>query len=140
MTRPPLDITDVRIVLARRPDSGCVAFASFTVSGVLAVKDVRIVANGDKLFCAMPAKPITDKCPGCRAKNPITAGFCNGCGDALPPLPPTPAGERHRTHTGILFPVNRATREHVEAAILAEYHREAEAARSPGYVPRFTVA
>lgn len=55
-----MNITDVRIRLVSKPDSKLLAVASFTIDGAFVVHDVKIIADPNGNFIAMPSKQRPD--------------------------------------------------------------------------------
>ncbi len=55
-----MNITEIRIRLIRQPRGGVVATAAITIDHALAVHDILVVEEGDRLFLAMPSRRCAD--------------------------------------------------------------------------------
>lgn len=131
-------ITEVRIKLVEEKDNNerLHAFCSVTFDNAFVVRDLKIIEGTKGYFVAMPSRKLTDRCPGCGAKNYLRSRFCCSCGlklDEHRALRHSPDG-RAKLHADIAHPINSACRETIQAAVIAAYHDEQEKAKLPGYV------
>jgi len=53
-----MDITEVRVYPRNGNDGGLKAFASITLDGTFAVKDLKVIEGEKGLFVAMPARKL----------------------------------------------------------------------------------
>jgi len=128
-----VQITEVRIHLNAGGDERLLAFCSITFEAAFVVRDIKIIRGLDGPFVAMPSRKLMARCPACGMKNVVRAGYCNACGRSLP----VEADVAHRRlHADIAHPINSASREALERAILHEYEAERARASQPGYVVR----
>lgn len=131
-------VTEVRIKLVddntQQGNDRLRAFCSITIDNAFVVRDLRLIEGANGLFVAMPSRKLTDRCPKCRQKNPLTARYCAYCGIRLPerPLPRDEEG-RLRLHQDVAHPVNQRCREMIQRAVIEAFHRELERSREPGY-------
>lgn len=125
-----IEVTFVRIKLPHEPpqlrkDWRFLGYADVEFDDCFVVKDCRIlVGGGGTPFVVFPSKKVTDRCPSCRAGNPIRARFCNECGGALDPDRPAPVVRAGRTHLhlDVCHPFRVGLREVVRDAVLEAYH------------------
>src|SRR4051812_8385209 len=73
-------ITEVRIKLMEDNHERLQAFCSVTFDDSFVIRDLKIIEGTKGSFVAMPSRKLTDRCPGCGAKNHLRARFCNQCG------------------------------------------------------------
>lgn len=137
-----MDITEVRIKLAPRDDSGrterLAAFATVTFDGVFVVHDVKVIDGSRGFAVDMPSRKLTDRCDRCGGKNHLRARFCNQCGGALGAKPaPTDDRGRVKYHDNVAHPIDPACRGAIDAAVLAAYADELERSGLPGYACRY---
>ncbi len=131
-----MDITEVRIRLLEGRRDRLRAYATITLASEFVVRDLRIIEGARGIFVAMPSRRLADRCPRCGGKNHLRASFCNECGSRLPASRvPRDSTGRMRLHCDISHPVNRESRERMEAIVLARYHEEVEAKRRGQYQP-----
>ncbi|HET6250108.1 MAG TPA: SpoVG family protein [Tepidisphaeraceae bacterium] len=135
-----MQLTEIRINLCGQRGSRLKAFCSLTFDDTFVIRDVKLIDGNDGLFLAMPSRKLSDHCPRCREKNHLRARYCNNCGTRL-------NEERHhqyrngngqnrlKLHADIAHPINAECRAGIERCVLAEYDRELERSRQPGYVP-----
>jgi len=132
-------ITEVRVKLMGDRSDKLLAFCSITLEGEMVVRDLKIIGGAKGLFVAMPSRKLTDRCGRCGGRNHLRASFCNDCGAKLggDRAPKDPTG-RAKLHVDVAHPINAASREFVQGAVLRAYQEEVDRSRQPGYVaPRF---
>jgi stage V sporulation protein G len=136
-----VEITEIRIKLMDEKKGGnerLQAFCSITFDNMFVVRDLKIIEGAKGQFVAMPSRKLADRCPTCRCKNHLQARFCNNCGRRLDEnRAPRDATGRIRLHADVAHPINAASREYIEKAILKAYYEELEKAKQPGYVCRY---
>jgi stage V sporulation protein G len=136
-----VEITEIRIKLMDEKKGGnerLQAFCSITFDNMFVVRDLKIIEGAKGQFVAMPSRKLADRCPTCRCKNHLQARFCNNCGRRLDEnRAPRDASGRVRLHADVAHPINAASREYIEKAILKAYYEELERAKQPGYVCRY---
>ncbi|MCS7015797.1 MAG: SpoVG family protein [Gemmatales bacterium] len=136
-----MEITEIRIKLMDEKKGGnerLQAFCSITFDNMFVVRDLKIIEGAKGQFVAMPSRKLADRCPTCRCKNHLQARFCNNCGRRLDEnRAPRDASGRIRLHADVAHPINAASREYIEKAILKAYYEEIEKAKQPGYVCRY---
>jgi len=126
-----MDITEVRVKLARKNDDRLLAFCSITFDGLFVVHDLKVVEADNHLFVAMPSRKWTEQCPRCGRKNHVQSRFCNECSRILPPSPTHDKdGTRIKMHTDVAHPITPAFRELIEKTVINAYLREAELYRT----------
>jgi len=135
-------VTEVRIKLVdertEQANERLRAFCSITLDDAFVVRDLRIIEGAKGLFVAMPSRKITERCPSCRHKNPLTARYCNNCGTRLPERPlPTDEQGRLRLHTDVAHPINQKCRDMIQRAVVQAFYRELQRAKKPGYKSRY---
>lgn len=133
-----MDITDVRVKLARNSAERLKAFCSVTLDDEFVVRDVKVVDGTNGLFVAMPSRKATVNCPTCRSSNPFRARFCGQCGGKLPPsIMPSDANRSERTklHKDIAHPITPAFREKLQIRVIEAFRAECELAKDPDYAP-----
>ncbi len=140
MEHAPLEITEVRIKLTGDPRSKLKAYCSVTFADQFVVRDLKIIEGGQGDFVAMPSRKLADRCSHCAHKNHLRAAFCNQCGGRLDPRRSDrlarSEGGRQRVHADLAHPINRETRNRMQAAILAAYRDELERSQQEGYQPQ----
>lgn len=92
-------------------------FASIIIDGCLVVHDLRIIESRGRLLVSMPSRKRMEHCPSCRAKNPITARFCNECGGALG----FQIAESDTIFFDVAHPITAQCRNDLERAVLEAY-------------------
>lgn len=134
-----MKITEVRVKLMGDRSDKLLAFCSITLEGEMVVRDLKIIGGAKGLFVAMPSRKLTDRCGRCGGRNHLRANFCNDCGAKLggDRAAKDPTG-RAKLHVDVAHPINAASREFVQGAVLRAYQEELDRSRQPGYVaPRF---
>jgi DNA-binding cell septation regulator SpoVG len=96
------------------------AYGSFVLNGGFVVRECKIIRTDDGPFVAMPSRVKRQRCPDCQHKNPVTAKFCNECGEQLVPF----VGDPTRAHVDVAHPISRECRELLSAAFLKQYDEE----------------
>ena len=130
-----LNITEIRIKLARRQTDKLRAFACVTFDGALVVRDIKVIARDGRLFAAMPSRKLCDRCPTCKGKNYVRASYCNVCGVTLARhREEMDERGRARLYADIAHPINQKSRDFIQDHILAAYEAELEASKQEGYV------
>lgn len=128
-------ITEVRIDLAGREGDGhrVRAYASLTIDGVFVVREVKLIEGPAGLFVAMPQRKVSDRCPSCRLKNPITSRYCGQCGGRLADdRAERDESGRSKLYADIASPVVPEARRMIEDAVLAAYRAERDGVDVPG--------
>jgi stage V sporulation protein G len=133
-----VDITEVRIKLVEEKDNNerLHAFCSVTFDDMFVVRDLKIIDGTKGCFVAMPSRKLTDRCPGCSAKNHLRCRFCSHCGlklDENRALRHSQDG-RAKLHADIAHPINSTSREIIQSAVIQAFHLELEKSKLPGYV------
>ena len=139
----PLEITEVRVKLAPPDVPGrsakLKAFATVTFDDSFVVRDIKVILGARGLFVAMPSRRLTARCPRCRAKNHLHAGYCNECGLRLSGrshrVPELDHRGRAKLHADVAHPINRSCRSLLQKAIVEAYREELEKSRQAGYEP-----
>lgn len=112
-----MTITSVRIYPMAAPDHPRFrAYATITIDDAFAVHDLRILDMPHGLMVAMPSKRSTLPCPDCHAKTDVADRFCGRCGAPL-----AESEYDGPLHRDVAHPVDHATRDQVESAVLAAY-------------------
>lgn len=110
------------------------AFCSVTFDHSFVVRDLKIIEGTKGLFVAMPSRKITDRCGQCGCKNHLRACFCNQCGLRLDEdRAPRDADGRAKLHADVAHPINSASREVIQGAVLEAYDYEWQRSKLPGY-------
>jgi len=133
-----MDITEVRIKLTEDSDDRLQAFCSITFDDAFVVRDLKIIEGSNGPFVAMPSRKLTSHCNRCGSKNHLRANYCNQCGSKLEAGRATrdPEG-RAKLYADIAHPINSLCREMIQQRVIAEFQRELELAKEPGYVSRY---
>lgn len=130
-----LNITEIRVKLVHGTRDKLCAFASITLENAIVVRDIKIIAGGDRLFVAMPSRKLCDRCPRCGGKNYVRSRYCNDCGTRLgKDRAQLDDRQRPRLYSDIAHPIHQRARTHFQEAIIAAYQKELEASRQDGYV------
>lgn len=108
------------------------AYVTLVFDDVLLVRDFRVIEGRDGLFLASPSRSLTEKCPGCKERNPITSVYCGQCGKKIPPALMPYHGGRARQWIDIAHPVNAEFRREMEGEVLVAYRKEVERIQSFG--------
>lgn len=115
-----MNITEIRVQLAKGTASGLVASCSVTFDDELVVHEVKIIETfNHRLVVSMPAKSVMIKCEDCWYRNPFAQRYCGGCGKKRP-YTPIPSDERR--YFNMAHPINSDFRYDLEEAILEAYH------------------
>jgi stage V sporulation protein G len=129
-----VEITEVRIKLVADNNERLQAFCSVTFDDMFVVRDVKIIEGAKGSFVAMPSRKLTDRCSHCGCKNHLRGRFCNQCGSKLDEDRATRNHDgRAKLHADIAHPINSASREKIQSAILRAYADEVELSKQPGY-------
>jgi stage V sporulation protein G len=130
-----VEITEVRIKLVMDNNERLQAFCSVTFDDAFVVRDLKIIEGTKGSFVAMPSRKLTDRCPQCGSKNHLRARFCNQCGAKLDEdRAVRDADGRAKLHADIAHPINSASREVIQSAVIRAYQEEKERSKQPGYV------
>jgi stage V sporulation protein G len=128
-------ISEIRIKLLQSTRDKLRAFASLTLDECVVVRDIKIIEGGHGLFVAMPSRKLCDRCPSCAAKNHVRARYCNDCGARLSEARGARDERgRMRLYADVCHPINQASRDFVQEAILKAYWGEVERSKQAGYV------
>ena len=129
-----MQITNVKVKLARGYHKNLLGFCSVTFDDEFLVKDLKIINSGNGPFISMPSRKIADKCPKCKSKNHLRARYCNECGVRLSDdrAPKTPEG-RPVLHVDIAHPLSQDLRKKISDATMAAYREESDRAGREGY-------
>jgi stage V sporulation protein G len=132
-----MNITEIRIRLVGGQKDRLKAFCCVTLDGAIVIRDIKIIEGPAGPFVAMPSRKLADHCPTCSAKNHLRARFCNECGARLNE---NRAGQdadgRVKLHADVAHPINSASREELQARVVAAYLQEKDRAAQPGYQPQ----
>lgn len=108
-----MKVTDVRIELSG--ETKVLAYCTVTIDNCFVIKDVKVIDGEQGLFICMPCKKIQRACKFCRAKNILTANYCNECGQKL-------AKEYiDKLYSDICHPLTNDCRMYIQRAVLREY-------------------
>lgn len=111
--------------IATRTNERILAFASITLDDMFVIRDLKVVAGNGGILVAFPSRKLTDRCNHCGTKNHLRARFCNDCGSRLDERRATRDGEgKVKLHADLAHPITAECRQAMEAAVLAEYHRQ----------------
>lgn len=137
-----MDITEIRIKLVEdtkeNRNERLLAFCSITFDNMFVVRDLKIIEGTKGCFVAMPSRKLTDRCPFCGGKNHLRARFCNACGGRLnEDRAPRDVDGRAKLHADVAHPINSASREFIQGAIIKSYKDELVRSKQPGYVCRY---
>ncbi len=131
-------ITEVRIKLTEETDDRLQAFCSITFDDSFVVRDLKIIEGTNGPFVAMPSRKLTAHCPRCRSKNHLRAIYCNQCGGKQDPDRAVKDHDgRAKLYADIAHPINSECREMIQNRVVADYRKERELSRQPGYVSRY---
>jgi stage V sporulation protein G len=125
-----MEITEVRIKLADDAGNGrLLAFASVTLDDCFVVHDLKLIDGAGGFFVAMPSRPLMDRCPRCRSKNPLKSCYCGHCGLMLARerAVVNPVTGRPDLHADVCHPVDNATRLAIEGAVVAAWREAVDA-------------
>lgn len=133
-----MEITEVRIKLTEDSDDRLQAFCSITFDDSFVVRDLKIIEGSNGPFVAMPSRKLTAHCARCGCKNHLRATYCNQCGSKLhADRAPRDAEGRVKLYADIAHPINSQCREMIQQRVIAEYRRELELSKQPGYVSHY---
>lgn len=131
-------ITEVRIKLTEETDDRLQAFCSITFDDAFVVRDLKIIEGTNGPFVAMPSRKLTAHCSRCGSKNHLRANYCNQCGGKQDPDRAVRDNEgRAKLYADIAHPINSECREMIQKRVVADYQKERELSRQPGYVSRY---
>lgn len=133
-----MEITEVRIKLMEDADDRLRAFCSVTFDDCFVIRDLKIIDGVNGPFVAMPSRKLTSHCPECGAKNHLRAAYCNQCGKKLTEdRTVRDADGRVKLYADIAHPINAGCREMIQTRVIAEFQKELERAKQPGYKSRY---
>jgi stage V sporulation protein G len=133
-----VEITEVRIKLMDEPGERLKAFCSITFDDCFVVRDLKIIEGASGPFVAMPSRKLTVRCPKCRCKNHLRAGFCNQCGRRLEESQAAKDEEgRAKLYADIAHPINSSCREMIQSRVIAAFEEERARSKLPDYVPSY---
>ncbi len=122
-----MKISDIRVRLVSDENDRLKAVCSITFDGEFVVRDVKVVEGTHGLFVAMPSRKLSAPCPKCRTQNHLRAGYCNHCGEKLPPSRiPADADGREKTHRDIAHPITASLRQLMQGEVFDAYRAECE--------------
>ena len=122
-----MKITDIRVRLVSDENDRLKAVCSITFDGEFVVRDVKVVEGTHGLFVAMPSRKLSAPCSKCRTQNHLRAGYCNHCGEKLPPSRiPADADGREKTHRDIAHPITASLRQLMQGQVFDAYRSECE--------------
>lgn len=136
-----MKITEIRVKLMEEQGDRLLAFCSITLDHCFVIRDLKIIEGTNGPFVAMPSRKLTRRCPNCRCKNHLKAGYCNQCGQPLLDAPgddhlPLEAGQG-KYYADIAHPINSTCREMLQCQVIKAYKEELEQSRLPGYVSSY---
>ena len=132
-----MQISEIRVKLVSNRTDRLKAFCSVTFDNSFVVRDLKIIEGAGGYFVAMPSRKITDHCNSCGGKNHLRARFCSECGSRLDENRANrKAAGRTKLHADVAHPINSASREQIQSAIVEAYHNEVELSKQPGYKPK----
>lgn len=117
-----MNITEVRITLAKKCEWPLLAFCRVVFDNQFAVYSLKIIEGEKKRFITMPNRLLTGACQDCGRKNILQARFCNWCGVKLDERFHRPDCSEFRKD--IFHPINAPSREEIEKAIFSAYREE----------------
>lgn len=132
-----MQLSEIRIKLVENRRDRLKAFCSITFDNKFVIRDLKVIEGVNGFFVAMPSRKIADRCHTCGTKNHLRAKFCNECGKRLSDS----RGKRsvksqQKLHADIAHPINSECRELIQTDIIAEYLKEIERSKEPGYIPQ----
>jgi DNA-binding cell septation regulator SpoVG len=143
-------ISEVVVRLNDPNDKKILAYVSLTLNGAYCVSDLKIVNGNKGVFVAMPSRRSTEPCEKCGAEISLEAYYCCRCGHDLGAMKEgirrhvsrrdgIPKSEvRLTTYADIFYPIYPAARHVIHEAVMAEWGREIERSKQPGYVPTWS--
>ena len=133
-----MEITEVRVKLMEESDDRLQAFCSITFDDCFVVRDLKIIEGANGPFVAMPSRKLASHCSNCGSKNHLRSSYCNQCGGRLKENREIrDADGRTKLYADIAHPINSECRERIQNHVIAEYQKELEQAKEPGYVSRY---
>ena len=129
-----MSITEVRIRLSDADPSRTKfrAYCSIVIDGCFTIHSIRILEGYNGPFVCMPSKKRTENCPHCRAKNHMSARYCNNCGKMLrSPEQDHVSYDVNDLYTEVAHPITQECRTVVDRAVLDAYKRALEEANQP---------
>lgn len=121
-----MNITDIRVKLIDQPERGRLrAFCSVSFDHMFVVNDIKVIQGDERLFMAMPSRPITIRCEHCQQKNAL-AWKRNDCICCHAPLPErtVPLSEgRSQPFLDVCHPLNSTVRSWLEDKVLTAYRQ-----------------
>lgn len=131
-----MEITAVRVRLAKSKDDKLKAYACVMLDECFVVRDVKVISHPGGLFVAMPSRKLLFSCQQCRTRNYLRAKYCNNCGSRLTAPAETLNGRgRAKLYADVAHPITPACRELFHKAVIAAYDQELARSSQPGYVP-----
>ncbi len=121
-----MEITNIKIVLAKDPDKNVKAFCTVTFDDCFVVRDMKIIEGEKGLFVAMPSRRQSERCGNCHRKNPVGVPYCSWCGVRLAEVK-TPR-EASSLYVDIAHPSTSECRRMIEEKLIEAYR---EALASP---------
>ena len=129
-----MDITELRMdipSLHYAPDDSRSAFLacfSLVFDDELIMHSVKLIQGKRSPFLAMPCERKHDHCPGCRAKNHLTANFCSNCGKQLDKDRHAAlfaeGNNRNKLYNDLVHPITNDLREYLLEECLDAYNKE----------------
>jgi stage V sporulation protein G len=133
-----MEITEVRIKLMEGAQDRLLGFCSITIDRAFVVRDLKLIKGTKGPFVAMPSRKLTDRCPGCGAKNSLRAAYCSNCGTMLGENRSAKAPDgRAKLYADIAHPINSDCRDLIQNRVLQAYDEEVILAQRPDYVCRY---
>lgn len=125
-----MEITDIRFKLST--GTAVKAYFTLTFDDVFVIHDCKVIDGPNGLFVAMPSRKVSDRCPECGSKNPITARYCGDCGSPqVRTSLPLGADGRPKIYADIVHPINSTYRGLIEDEVLRAYHAEVRGVEDP---------
>ncbi|MFH1422702.1 MAG: SpoVG family protein [Planctomycetota bacterium] len=120
-----ITITQVKVRLVQPHKSKLRAVCSVTINDSLVIKDLKVIEAPRGLLVVMPSRKLTDKCPVCRMRNHLNAGYCSGCGSKQPTgRAKRDASGRPLLNVEVAHPLNSDTRNYIQEEIIRAYKEE----------------
>lgn len=118
-----MEVTDVRIKLARGEKDNLLAYCSVIFDDSFVVTDLRIVNSPGGIFVSMPSRKVMFRCPSCQAKNHTMARFCNDCGRSLEGVCNKRISDK-KTFVDTAHPIKAECRKMIVDAVINAYECE----------------
>lgn len=127
--RAALEITEVQFRGASKSCSPVVAYCEIVLCNCFVIHDAKIIiGKRGRLFLAMPQRRVSDRCPECLGKNPLTSRFCGDCGSKLDRDDVAIlSAERGTLYKDICHPINEVYRSLIEQEVLLRYTEAVDA-------------